>query len=496
MKHKKTLAAMLCLALLTGCGDPADAGPPSPPPTHPQPEKTEQPDRRCAVEELYHEDGSFTDQDGQTVEYTYHVPKIQADAPGAQEINQKLEATFGPVIQKALAEMEAGKMPLCCRVTWEKHWSEEVLSLLVTEETQTDQTISKAFCYDCAADAVLTSQALLKRSDVSETAFFDALRREAVHALERGGGKLYPELVAQTVWEHNLNWDRVQLFLEEDGTLSAVTPLATPAGGGVYCMTLKPDLTKKSGVTKTVTCGPVTAELKDNAVSLTFQKDPESIPTGFCPEYQKPYQVEGLYGVYTDLAVGVMGNSFMPFLFLTDTEGRVTVCNIMQCALCCDRFFATGPLENPRGVTGYEAVLEEDGQSVYACTDTGEKVDLWEDICAEPLLRLLNPSIWTIPETAYTLQYNDDHFEPLTWGGGGGLLASGWLYQGGITEQGVQYLFQMWTEEGDSVCGMLTLTQPIPDSQEPETLTLTQFSGPRLSGVPKTGMAEMTCTKR
>ena len=500
--------------LLTGCSIGPDVFPPdqdSTPPSLTETDIASEVYDNSLIGVFLDESGTFIDEFEQDWDYSFQIPQLISDAPAAQSVNQELKKILGDIVAKSKADMKEGFPPPYNRIVWGSHWNGSLLSLIISCSCSFHEEVRYwVYNYDFASQQLFNGPDLLKRQAIEEDVFFDALRRTAAAehdqenmTLSTQYGNCYDaaaELKAQTISAKNLNWDQMKIYLDENEILTAIINRASYAGGGVYRAMLVPDLQPPKQITKTAKCDYVTAELKNGQVTITFHQTAES--DWYMPEegvtYNTPYLIEGLYGIYTDLALGVMGQNIAPYLFLIDTQGRVSFCDISAaCRTSAPRFFAAGPLIGIEHAISFETESTPDGHNMYVKTSDGQQLSLFEYTMAmESSLPYLmkSESSWCTDDENFTLHIKeDDAVVAVSWGNCDGPQASGQLYFSGMTEEGLQYPFFMWNEEGGYIGGVLTLEcqTNYTASELDNKLTIIQHTGPPLPGIGTDGTAEL-----
>ena len=500
MKRSPIAVFLLLLFLLTGCG-PSAAVPQEQSVSAPTEAATAPTEAGPAYDHsLLSEkkiEGMFTPSNGgNDISYSFCLPQLPADNPDAIALND--------LLLQPVRDMEAGSLPYQ-RIFWEDHWNGGLLSLVLTMQvTGTNDFQYRCYHYDFASGRTLRNADLLASLNVTEEEAEQALRKAAVSlydlesfALAEAYGDCFADrlsLRAETLSELTTEINQLPIYLDDSGRLHCFGLIGTFSGDGAYRADLLLDLSPAPGVTRTAQYEFIRAELKNNQVTVTFEDT--GLAGLFVPqnrvEFHKPYQVQGLYGDYTDLSVGFQGNGGDAYLFLLDTTGHVTFCNLMQSARL-GRFTAVGPLLMPKMVRGFEARQEEGGHSVVAITESGEEIDLYEHVWKAQ--SLVDPNhygaSWYTEDGSHCMNFHLDSRD-VTWAGGWGMLAQGEINRYmGMNEQGLQYEMLLLTEEGNYLDAVLT-RQCLSSFAFPEgtgTMTLTQVSGQPLSGLSPEGTA-------
>ena len=498
--RKRRIAALtLAALLLTACGNAA------------QPEATSLKAVETAASETMakYDDsllsevkfqGSYQEEgweDG--ISYDYRMPQILDDTPDAEELNEAM--------RQMGRDAEEGRV-FYDRITWERHWNGSLLSLVITmRQTYQADLGYFSYNYDFAQGKSLSNEELLAGFQSDLAAGEAALRRAALarydlesYALAASYGDCFAprqSLRAETISALTTDIRRVPLYLDDGGRLHAFGLVGTYAGAGGYYADLLLDLAPASGVQKTSECDFIRAELKDNAVTVTFLN--QGLAEDFLPldevSFNTPYPVEGLYGEYTDLTVSFLGNGGEAYLFLLDSTGHISFCNLLQSARWGCRFLAVGPLLWPEAVQSLERIQDPGGYSVEAVTSFGEQIDLYESVWkAQSVLPTSHyGASWYTEDGTHCMNFTEDSPE-ISWAGGGGILAVGEITRYmGMTEDGLQFELQLLTEEGDYIPAILT-REAVSSYAFPEgtgSMTLTQIDGPLLSGLPDSGSVQL-----
>lgn len=431
------------------------------------------------------------------VPVSYRLPQLRADTEDARRLNAEWEK----LRSDAEAAKAAGKERediYYKEITYKSYWNGSLLSLVVERSALYGPQLGySVYNYDFEAGKALSNAELFSRLNTDGETVERALRFAAAGRFDedcRQHPEAYGdcfdafELRAQTVSTGNLQAETASLFLDGGGRLCACALIGVPAGSGTYTAKLCLELEPPRGVSRTAECDFISAELKDNAVTLRFADTDLAGPClpGDGLKFDTPYPVEGLYGEYTDLALGFLGNGGSAYLLLIDKSGCITFCNIMTGMNCGPRFFAVGPLPAPSGVKSCVSEQEEDGYSLYAVTEDGRKLDLYEAISsAEAALPFLfRDRSWETQDGACRLSFSGDTSFP-SWHGGSVSADGEPLSFLGMTESGLHFSACFYTDSGGSCC-ILTLGCPV-TSEDAPVLTVTQGCGPQLPGLPKGG---------
>ena len=367
-------------------------------------ENTGYPGREVTVTELYSVDDEIVNEEyDYVVEYSYHVPQIDDDTPGAAEINSEIAAVYGGLVERSLNEIKQGELTGCASITYEAYQSGDIFSLvlLCTEYFEGYEEYG-TYNYDTREGVRLGNEKVLEKKGLTGEEYLSALRRAAVKYYdnlyfnqwdEMGEWCLagaYQERRAFTVSERNITMD-LPLYIDNSGKLHTIVPIGSHIEADWLNEIITPEFQQEDMDVETVEYMDfLTVKRQGSNVTLRFKKtdyfnellaatsyytyDEVTVP------YGKEVEVNGLYGDYTRIFCEGIGEMGAPYLFLLTEEGRVEYINVMGC-LYAGYFCANGPLLGAAQVKDFELGENEIGyQMIYAVTGSGERIDLSEMI--------------------------------------------------------------------------------------------------------------------
>ena len=342
------------------------------------------------LSELYSEEGEYTDAENNTLSYSYHVPQIQSETAVAAALNAEIADKFGALVQEQKNMMAARASLACLSVSWESHWNDSLVCLVIKAVMDSDIVDYSVYSYDFFGGKRLASEDLLARCGLNETDFVDAARRTAANCFDAlyrvqladGGADFasaYAERRAWTLSDENIN-AQMPLYLD-GGAVQLILPVGAFAGADSYVQFLPLDLSPRQPVEKLVQDSFVAAALSDGELSVSFEETADSAwyAENFSFDYVTIYPVEGLYSDYTDVFVGSVGQGYFPYVFLLTKAGTVEYVNLLEgltAGFLCDG----GPLGGVSDIVSFESgTVEEDYgtyQTVFAIDKNGERHDL------------------------------------------------------------------------------------------------------------------------
>ena len=173
------------------------------------------------------------------------------------------------------------------------------------------------------------------------------------------------------------------------------------------------------------------------------------------------------------------------YLFLIDTEGQLTYCDLSNAAVNSRSFVADGPIPLP----GVVQSLELDGNGgLWALFDDNSQMDLTSYLWQRRLVipPRLAESSWDYGEDFWLTCTPGTHEGQLHLDTPDGLQMDGIIFYTGMTSRGMQYRFQL-AEEGSSEIseGLLEFYfyPPSAGDMGSETLHLVHTAGPTLPGM-------------
>lgn len=296
--------------------------------------------KEVGVSELYNEEGEGTSDDGFSYNYSFRVPQIEDDTTDAAAINQEIASSYGEAVKECLGSVQNKEIPYCSNVEYESFRSGDILSLVLKYAYFYDGFEGyTTYSYDTAKGVRLTNKDILKMQNMTEADYLSALRRAAAkdfddsyHAvwgdfedINSGG---YQELRSRTISERNLSLS-LPLYLDDD-VLHVIAPIGSIAGAEYMSRDLTLEFTEAVDHVETVQQGDyLTVKQQGNTITLRVRQTPQleallgeygllNVDTAL---YDKDLTVNGLYGSYTKIVCGEIGESDEPFVFLlTVTE--------------------------------------------------------------------------------------------------------------------------------------------------------------------------------
>ena len=172
-KIRSALLAALLLLTLSSCGEEREND-----------ETTGYDD--SLIKELYSEEGEYTDGEGNTMAYRYHVPQLVSETAVAAALNAEIADRFGALAQEQKNMMASHASLVCPSIGWQSYWNGSLLCLTVRAEMDGDVSTTETYSYDFFGGKRLMSEDLLARCGLSAQEFVTAERALPVGTAYRG----------------------------------------------------------------------------------------------------------------------------------------------------------------------------------------------------------------------------------------------------------------------------------------------------------------------
>lgn len=184
----------------------------------------------------------YTDDCGNVMDYSYSIPRLNANTQGARAINAAIGKQTEELRQWAEEHEDGGYSISVYSLSYEVYVWQDVVSVVIKRSYTYDYTEYFVYCYDSATGCKLDTATLLGKLGVSEADFLDACRtkfREKYQALtgsmpeaERSQyEKDFPDYLPDSPKRVNLE---LAVYPDESGELIAVAPITSWVGAGYY----------------------------------------------------------------------------------------------------------------------------------------------------------------------------------------------------------------------------------------------------------------------
>lgn len=278
----------------------------------------------------------FQDEYGVEYKVSIHIPKLRADAPEAQLLNREIMDTWGDLAAKTQEEYE-DNFRMGLSLTWESHWNDSLLSLVIVEDRPDESVSYSVFHYDFDAEERVSSSQILERMNIKEEELRTAFCRTAAQDFDYivAGGMAGPPqemalLRAKTLAEAADAVHDPNVYPNADGSITAFLNFFVPAGAGYAQWEEKVTLNWKTKPLSFATNGIVASVNADGTVEIYFEEGSiqEKYQELYGFECGRTYSVSGCFSNYEQLFVCTMGPDYNPYLFLRTDQNTVEVVRV------------------------------------------------------------------------------------------------------------------------------------------------------------------------
>ncbi len=472
-------------------------------PEDPEPSKP----REVAISELWSEDGTASDSEGTEYTYSYHVPQIEDDTPGAAEINREIESIYGEMAGLGMESVAIGEFPGYSSVTYESFRSGSVLSIVIhTVFYYAYVEECAVYLYDPERGVRLSNSELLAMQGLTEEQLLQAVRSAVTENSARPEFIIWREDEMTSMFadvRERLSWTlarsvsaEVPLYLDDTGTMYAAVSVGTIAGSGIMQEILPVHTEQEEPFRAALDFEQLfSLQSTEQGLTIRFHDTPDTrqlIETNGCmnpPAFETEIPIHGLLLDYTQAQCGYLDSIANPYLFLMTDDGGVGYVDVAA-GLQSGYFCASGPVLGLPPVVELNNGLREDGcTTVFAHCENGESLDL---------LPIVYEERWTKP-MAMSGQWSGyfDAGSPYK-----ALLMDSWEtihvtdgkeYQGcasymGMTEDGMVYAYTLWDPDSGEQCrqGAVALVIDVGENEMGyiRSLSLRELSGTGLICAP------------
>ncbi len=192
------------------------------------------------ISDVVDETSSYEDSSGYVNNYSYKIPSLtNIDTYGAREINSEINNRFATAYDEMQECKSSGTSVMISCVDYRAYLTGDVLSLCVWEQYEWEQKVHFAYNINVRTGERISNQKLVEMCGLSEDEFIDKLKDINIRCFEdMYKGTVTDEKLYQRQYEYNisselLNID-IPLYIGEDGSLYAVSDIASFAGASSY----------------------------------------------------------------------------------------------------------------------------------------------------------------------------------------------------------------------------------------------------------------------
>ena len=243
---KKTISVLLIVVMILAIGVSAAADQDRFTTMTDASEATAEQLRKNPVYELYCAEGIYTDSIGNEEAYSYHVPQIFADSPGADEINAEIAENFGEMVEAQFHNMEGGHSIWCWRTEWHAYWSGSQMFLLIKSDISGDCDEYGAYGYDFETDSRVTNEMILEQRGISKEEYLENLRETARSKFKTAISGIPADVLETSdyaeLMERTMEWQTLDepMFIDQYGEIETIALIGAMAGAGRFYRLVTP----------------------------------------------------------------------------------------------------------------------------------------------------------------------------------------------------------------------------------------------------------------
>jgi hypothetical protein len=190
------------------------------------------------IYDAFYDAGYYSDELGNTWQYTLRIPGIRAAGPEAARISQQMVDDLMPAVQDAQEAMAGQYSLIVSGVDYTIHLNGELISIVAVVKTDWGFDNYYVYRFDAASRTIIDRSALLSRFGMTEEDFL-ALAAGTVEAYFQQNYSNVPrddfwaDRYEKSTARENFTND-CQLYVDDDGKLCMIARLYSFAGADYY----------------------------------------------------------------------------------------------------------------------------------------------------------------------------------------------------------------------------------------------------------------------
>lgn len=204
------------------------------------------------IQETYQADGEYMMYPGESYSYTssysYHVPNLLPNTPGAAQINEQIAARFASEAEESLDYISRGIGTALLSINWYIFIYDHVLQIVVTDAMDYAWVEYEVYYYDMDTGEALSPEQMLDRIVLTEDEFLAGVREAAKEQFMQQFSDLteqqkqdygfYDQLENQNNEYETMEY--IRFYVDEAGHIGVYAPVASLAGAAWYYQNLYP----------------------------------------------------------------------------------------------------------------------------------------------------------------------------------------------------------------------------------------------------------------
>lgn len=195
-------------------------------------------DAEAFCTEFFSEEGLYTDELGNTYNYSYKIPEFNLESEDAKELNDKIKKDFYKLCENEKTSMADGLSLVVVSVSYETYIKGEILSFLVKALYDSDYTSYGAYSINVATGKAEKVQDFLLLSGLEKEEFIGEIKKAAGDKYKEIYGDPEGKEYLMYAYDYTVSDDAVNMdmpmFIGENGNLFAVAKIGSVAGAAYY----------------------------------------------------------------------------------------------------------------------------------------------------------------------------------------------------------------------------------------------------------------------
>ena len=188
--------------------------------------------------DVINEQGEYTDLSGNAIQYSYAIPAFNVDSADASRLNDAIMEICQPYVDEILEGVENGYSLMTRGVSYDASLVGEIVSLLITVETDFGFTDYYTFNLNVATGNEATGADMIAQVGLEESAFVTAAQEAASACFKSKYGSMEGDAFYQELYDKTMSADIYSLympiFFDADGSLNVIAPIYAMAGAEYY----------------------------------------------------------------------------------------------------------------------------------------------------------------------------------------------------------------------------------------------------------------------
>lgn len=195
--------------------------------------KTTKTTKNNKVVNSFSKSGTYKDDCGNKLKYSYKIPKFNAKTKNAKALNKKIEKALKIYIDGEFRNMERGCSLTYSSVTYKTYSYKNQVSIMATVYDECGCHCYYAWTYDFKKDKAVTNSSLIKQAGFKQKNFLKLAKKKSAALSKKlhKKGKDIDEFIKDN--EKNINM-KMPMYISSKGKLYVMVPVASNADADYY----------------------------------------------------------------------------------------------------------------------------------------------------------------------------------------------------------------------------------------------------------------------